>query len=98
MMDRDPELNVTHALEKVTVPACVIDRRGRIRWLNHGAVRLFGNRVGQAYTRTVAPEDVHLARAQFARKLIGEASVTDYPLTVLDRQGRRLPVCVSSVP
>jgi PAS domain S-box-containing protein len=95
---RDPDLDVTRALEQVAVPAYVFDRTGRIRWLNRGAIEMVGARVGQPFARMVAPEDLHLARAHFAKKLIGEARSTEYNLTVLGRDGRRLAVRVSSVP
>lgn len=62
-----PEVDVTHALEEVTVPAYVIDRDGRIRWLNRGAMTVLGDRVGQRFTRTVAPEDLHLAAPSWPR-------------------------------
>jgi PAS domain S-box-containing protein len=95
---RDPDLDVTRALEQVGVPAYVVDRTGRIRWLNRGAIELVGSRVGQPFTHLVAPEDLHLARAHFAKKLIGEARSTEYNVTLLGRDGRRLVVRVSSVP
>ena len=98
MTHHDPGVDVTHALGEVRVPAYVVDRHGRIRWMNRGAVDIVGDLVGHAWTRVVAPEDLHLARAQFAKKLIGEAVVTEYDVSLLDRDGRRRPVRVSSVP
>jgi DNA-binding CsgD family transcriptional regulator len=76
----------------------VIDRRGRIRWLNRGASDVVGARVGQPFALTVAPEDLHIARGHFATKLTGEAGSTEYKLTLLARDGGRLAVHVSSVP
>ncbi len=90
--------DVTHALEEVTVPAAVIDRDGRIRWLNRGALELVAVRVGDPYARAIAPEDLHVARTHFAKKLIGEAGATEYNLRLLARDGQRVDVCVSSVP
>ena len=98
MTHRDPDIDVTHALEAVTVPAYVVDRQGRIRWLNRGAIDIFGDRVGQPFARVVAPEDAHLARTNFARKLIGETGAEEYNLTLLALDGRRVSVRVSSVP
>jgi PAS domain S-box-containing protein len=98
MTHHQPDVDVTHALEEVTVPAAVIDRDGRIRWLNRGALAVVGDRVGQPFARALAPEDHNLARTQFARKLIGEALSTEYSLTLISRDGRRVPVRVSSVP
>jgi len=98
MTHHEPGVDVTHALEEVTVPASLIDRDGRIRWQNRGSIELVGDRVGQPFARAIAPEDLHLARSQFARKLLGEAATTEYDLTVLRRDGRRLRVRVSAVP
>jgi DNA-binding CsgD family transcriptional regulator len=94
----EPGLDVTHALEEVSVPASVVDRDGRIRWQNRGSIELVGDRVGQAFSRAIAPEDVHVARTQFARKLLGEAQITEYDLTLLRTDGRRLRARVSAVP
>ena len=82
----------------MTVPAAVIDRDGRIRWLNRGAIDIVGDRVGQPFLHAIAPEDAHLARAQFAKKVIGEKSLTEYKLTLLAHDGRRVRARVSSVP
>src|SRR5689334_8342204 len=60
--DTREDLDLTRALEDVSVPAYVLDREGRFRWQNRGALRMFGNRLGQSYTRAFAPEDLHLAR------------------------------------
>jgi PAS domain S-box-containing protein len=98
MTHHEPNLDVTHALEEVTVPACVVDRRGRVRWQNRGLIELVGDRMGQSLARMVAPEDLHIARTHFAKKMLGEVETTDYELTVLRRDGRRLRVRVSSVP
>jgi DNA-binding CsgD family transcriptional regulator len=93
----DPDLDVAHALAEVGVPAYVLDRRGQIRWLNRGALALIGNRVGEHFGRVVAAEGLNLARAQFARKLMG-GTATDYDLMLLDSAGRRRRVRISSVP
>ena len=98
MTHHEPDVDVTHALEEVTVPACFIDRKGRVRWQNRGLVELVGDRMGQSFARMVAPEDRHIARTQFAKKMLGETRATDYELTVLRRDGRRLRVRVSSAP
>jgi PAS domain S-box-containing protein len=97
-VDTPNTLDLTRALEEVSVPAYVLDREGRFRWQNRGALRLFGNRLGQSHARTVAPEDLHLARTHFAKKLIGESASTEYTLTALGADGQRLAVSISSVP
>jgi PAS domain S-box-containing protein len=93
-----PDVDVTRALAQLTVPASVVDRDGRIRWMNRGAIEMVGDRVGQPFIRTIAPRDAHRARAQFATKLIGETSLTEYAMTLVDHAGRRVPVRVSSAP
>jgi PAS domain S-box-containing protein len=98
MTHHETDLDLTHALAQVTVPACVLDDKGRIQWLNRGAIDIVGDRIGQPFAWAIAPEDLHLARAQFAKKLIGEARSTEYNLTVLSADGRRVTMRVSSVP
>jgi PAS domain S-box-containing protein len=86
------------ALNRLTVAAYVVDNDGRIRWQNKGSTDMIGNRVGQHFTRVVAPEDAHVARTSWARKLIGEAQSTEYSVTLLGRDGRRIRVRASSGP
>jgi DNA-binding CsgD family transcriptional regulator len=93
-----PDVDLTSALEAVAVPAYVVDREGRIRWLNRGAIDVVGDRIGQPFVRVVAPEDVHLVRANLARGLIGDPRPGDYSLTLVGNGDRRLRVRVSSVP
>lgn len=99
MTHREPDVDVTRALEQLTVPAsAVVDRDGRIRWLNRGAIEIVGHLVGQPFVRAVAPQDVYRARRQYARKLIGDALLTEYTITLIDRSGGHVPVRVSSAP
>jgi PAS domain S-box-containing protein len=99
MTHRKIDVDVTHALEEVSVVAAyVVDRAGRIQWQNRGSIETIGRRVGQFWMHAVAPEDVHRARTEFARKLIGEAATTEYNLMLIGRDGQRVPVSVSSVP
>jgi PAS domain S-box-containing protein len=98
MTNSGHELNVSHALDAVRVPAFVIDRDGRIRWLNRRARDIVGDRLGEPFSRVVAPEDLALTRTNFARKLIGEAASTEFDVSVLGRDGRRQAFTVSSVP
>jgi PAS domain S-box-containing protein len=97
MTQDQPDVDVTRALAQLTVPASVVDRDGRIRWMNRGAIEMVGDRVGEPFARTIAPQDLHRARGQFAKKLIGEP-LTEYAMTLVDRAGRRVPVRVSSAP
>jgi PAS domain S-box-containing protein len=85
------------ALEQINVPVYIIERDGRIRWLNDAARKLFGNVIGKEFTAVVAPEHALRARQQFTRKLFG-AEKTDFDVNLLLPDGSRLPVQVSSVP
>jgi PAS domain S-box-containing protein len=86
------------ALNELGVAVYVFDREGTFCWLNKRAVDLVGDVVGQKFTTLVAPDQVHLARRQFARKLIGAVERTDFSLTVLAPQGGRLTLRVTSAP
>jgi PAS domain S-box-containing protein len=82
----------------LSVAAYLVDADGRIRWQNKGSVEMFGERVGRHFARVVAPEDAHVTRTQWARKVIGEAVSTEYAVTLIGRDGRRVRVRASSVP
>jgi PAS domain S-box-containing protein len=86
------------ALEHVNVPSYVIDHAGVVRWMNEAARRLVGDRVGRQFTSVVHPEETRRARELFARKLLGNADVTDAGMRVVDQQGNHLAVEISSVP
>jgi PAS domain S-box-containing protein len=98
MKKHRPDVDVTPALEALAMPSAVIDRDGRIRWLNRGAAEIIGDRVGEPFVLAIAPEDHHVACTDFEKKLAGQSASTNYSVTLLARGGRRLPVNVSSVP
>jgi PAS domain S-box-containing protein len=85
-------------LERVNVPSYVIDRTGVIRWVNSAAVQLVGDVRGKQFTSVVAPEDRRHAQDVFARKVAGTAVVTDAEVALIDSDGDRLVVEVSSCP
>ena len=86
------------ALEHVNVPSYVIDRVGVIRWMNRAARLRVGDQVGRQFTSVVHPEDTRRARDLFTRKVIGNATVTDGAVSIVDDEGTRVSVEVSSVP
>ena len=98
MTHREPAVDVTPALGALAVPSAVVGRDGRIRWLNRGATELIGERVGEPFVVAIAPEDHHVARTNFETTVAGETASTNYRVTLLARDGERLPVNVSSVP
>lgn len=85
------------ALEHVGLVCYVIDRGGRIRWLNGAARTLLGDAVGRNFLEFVHSDCAAAVRREFARKLNG-AEVTDYRAEVVGRRGERVAVEISSVP
>ena len=90
--------DVRAALEAVSVPSYAIDATGVIRWLNPAAERLVGDVRGRQFTSVVAAEDTRRAREHFVRKLVGTEKVTDARAVLVDAEGRRVGVEISSVP
>ena len=97
-----PALNmdgdVAEALEHINIPSYVIDETGVIRWVNTAARRMVGDVSGRQFTSVVAPEETRRARELFARNLLGTAPVTDSAVVLVDSDGARVGVEVSSVP
>lgn len=90
--------DIESALTAVNVPSYVIDRSGVIRWLNPAAERVVGNCRGRQFTSVCAPEETRRAREVFAKKMAGTALVTDASVVLIDPDGARTLVEVSSVP
>ena len=91
-------MGVKDALERVNVPSYVIDSAGVIRWVNPAGERLVGDVRGRQFTSVVAPEETRRAQQVFARKVVGNESVTDTEVALIDRGGARLSVEISSIP
>ena len=89
---------VDELLDHVNVPSYVIDAAGVIRWLNPAAKRIVGDVEGRQFTSAVAPEETRRARELFARKVVGTATVTDAGFVLVDSDGGRVAVEISSVP
>ena len=56
---------VESALERVRVPAYMIDRHGIIRWINGAAERIVGDVRGRQMTSVLAPEERRRGREIF---------------------------------
>src|SRR5437762_9953281 len=84
------------ALNRVHVPSYVIDKHGIIRWINRSAEDLVGDVRGRQFTSVVAPEETGRARQAFSRHMIAAEDV-DAPVVLLDEEGNRISVDVSSV-
>jgi len=95
---RDIGGDLPTALDNINVPSYVIDPNGIIRWLNPAAMALVGDVRGRQFTSVVAPEDTRRAREHFARKVAGGERVTDTEVVLVDVDGQRVKVDVSSVP
>jgi PAS domain S-box-containing protein len=89
---------IDDVLAHVNVPSYVIDAAGVIRWLNPAAKRIVGDVEGRQFTSVVAPEQTRRARQLFARKVVGAATVTDAGFVLVDSDGDRVAVEISSVP
>jgi PAS domain S-box-containing protein len=85
------------ALEDVSFPAYIIDRPGRLRWLNRAAIGLVGDARGKLATSVVAPGERGAVQERIARKLIG-GKRTDFTTTITTPDGGVVKVDVSSVP
>src|SRR5262249_34370735 len=91
-------MQMEEVLEHVNVPSYVIDRDGVIRWVNLAARNIVGDVVGRQFTSVVAYEETRRARELFARKILGTAEVTDAGFVLVDADGGRVAVEISSVP
>jgi PAS domain S-box-containing protein len=90
--------DVEDALERVRVPAYVVDRHGIVRWENKAARAVFGDMRGKQITSLVAPEERRRAREIFYRNLTGPPEGSDNKGVAHDRDGERITVEVSAVP
>jgi PAS domain S-box-containing protein len=90
--------DVESAIERVRVPAYVIDRHGIIRWLNPAAEEIVGNVRGRQFTSVLAPEDTRRGREVFTRNLFGPPEGSDNRVVVMGADGERVAVELSGVP
>ena len=89
---------IEDAIERVRVPAYVIDRHGIIRWLNPAARKIVGDVRGRQLTSVVAPEETRRAQEIFIRNIIGPPAGSDNKGIVIGADGRRVSIEVSAVP
>jgi PAS domain S-box-containing protein len=90
--------DVESALERVRVPAYVIDRHGVIRWINAAAERIVGDVRGLQLTSVLAPEERRRGREIFTRNLYGPPQGSDNRGVVVGADGERVEIEVSAVP
>jgi PAS domain S-box-containing protein len=90
--------DVEDAIERVRVPAYVIDTHGIIRWLNPAARKIVGDVRGRHLTSVVAPEETRRAQRIFTRNLFGPPTGSDNRGVVIGADGERVSIEVSAVP
>jgi PAS domain S-box-containing protein len=90
--------DVTGALEEVSVPMYIVDRRGRIRWLNRAGRDLLPGGTGKKLKEVIAPEQVHPTLRHFALRMLGREEFTDHETLLKAPSGQRHEVEISSVP
>ena len=84
------------ALEDVNVPAYAVDRFGIIRWVNAAAKKIVGDIRGKQQSSVVVPEQAREAKESFLRKMMGTEKSTDGKVVVVDPDGERVQVEISS--
>lgn len=90
--------DIESAIERVRVPAYVIDRHGIIRWLNEAAEKIVGDVRGRQMTSVLAPEERRRGREIFIRNLLGPPHGSDNRGVALTAEGERIAIEVSAVP
>jgi PAS domain S-box-containing protein len=90
--------DVEGALERVSVPAWVIDRDGIIRWLNPAAKAIVGDVQGQPLKSVLAPEEKRRGVEIFTRNLGGPREGSVNRGVVLTTTGERVTVEASGIP
>ena len=96
---RESEERYRELFENARDPIYVHDLKGRYMRVNRAAETLSGYTreeiVGHSFIEFVAPEHVHQVRRRFCAKL-AKQSETTYEIEVIAKDGRRVPVEVSS--
>jgi PAS domain S-box-containing protein len=90
--------DVHGTLQEMPVPMYVLDRRGRIVWLNDAGEALVPGATGKRFIDVLAPEYVPSARRVFARRILGRAPFADHTTVIDPAGGQRVEVDISSVP
>jgi PAS domain S-box-containing protein len=90
--------DITDALEESPVPMYIVDRRGRIRWLNRAGRELVPEGTGKKLKEVIAPEQVHPTLRHFALRMLGREAFSDHETLLKAPSGQRREVEISSVP
>ena len=90
--------DIVDAVDRIRVPAFVIDARGVVRGLNGAAEALVGDARGRPLTEVVAPDERRRAKTLFARNLLGPPKGSVSTGVLLNAEGERTGVEISAVP
>lgn len=85
------------SLDDVPTPMYLVDRKGRVRWLNRSARELVGGKaVGRAFSSLVTRDSLSLARRNFVSKVLGETESTRFQISLRARDGKPVAVELAS--
>ena len=89
---------LSDALQRLRVPAFVVDSHEIIRWQNRGSRELIGDAVGKRAENYIDRIDVPRVRRQFTRTMLGTSEGGEYKATLISEDGVRTAVEISDVP
>jgi PAS domain S-box-containing protein len=89
-------LDLTATLERLSIPAAIVDGGGTVTWMNDAGRAAFGDLVGRPFSSVAAPGNAEVIQRQLGRKLRG-APVTDYEVEVFTADGELRRAEISSV-
>jgi len=89
---------VDRVLEKITLPAILIDRSGRVRWQNRACIELLGDHRGAPYADLIAPDYRRESLERFTGFIFGADISNDFELAANGASGLRIRVAVTTVP
>src|SRR5262249_21888646 len=92
------DADVHGALVEVPVPMYVLDRKGRIVWLNSAASALLPDAIGHHFSEYLPPDQLSRVRRVFAMRILGQAPFEDHSTALLLGDGERREIEISSVP
>ena len=89
--------DIAEAVAGLPMPVFALERDGTIRWLNAAARRVIGDRTGEHFSKIVAPESLPTVEREFAKKIVGTTTTSEYEANLMLEDGARIPVEISSV-
>ncbi|MFL5982432.1 MAG: LuxR C-terminal-related transcriptional regulator [Gaiellaceae bacterium] len=86
------------SLEHVSVPMYLLDRDGKIMWLNDAGDELIPDGEGRRFTEILAPELADPARRRYAQRMAGQNEFVDHETVLKAPGGGGHAVEISSAP